>query len=133
MWSRTCMLSISLAFCLLACNSQEATYNPYYTLILSHLCANSYDHRFTFQYALWDFMRELENGSKVSKEKLGNVARAVGYVVARGGLSLTVFKVSSFHLSLLFKYADRRSRRLISHPFPNRSLNSLSPSWYILS
>lgn len=80
----------------LHCCGLEATYNPYYTLILSHLCANSYDHRFTFQYALWDFMRELENGSKVSKEKLGNVARAVGYVVARGGLSLTVFKAVDF-------------------------------------
>lgn len=41
-------------------------------------------------------MRELESGSKVSKEKVGNVARAVGYVVARGGLSLAVFKASSF-------------------------------------
>ncbi|OXG77281.1 MIF4G/MA4 domain-containing protein [Cryptococcus neoformans A2-102-5] len=80
----------------LHCCGLEATYNPYYTLILSHLCANSYDHRFTFQYALWDFMRELESGSKVSKEKVGNVARAVGYVVARGGLSLTVFKAVDF-------------------------------------
>lgn len=85
-----------LAFYSLVHDSQEATYNPYYTLILSHLCANSYDHRFTFQYALWDFMRELESGSKVSKQRVGNVARAVAYVVARGGLSLTVFKVSSF-------------------------------------
>lgn len=80
----------------LHCCGLEATYNPYYTLILSHLCANSYDHRFTFQYALWDFMRELESGSKVSKQRVGNVARAVAYVVARGGLSLTVFKAVDF-------------------------------------
>jgi nucleolar MIF4G domain-containing protein 1 len=90
---------------------QEKTYNPYYTLILNHLCAESYSHRFTLQYALWDFMRELGetsvggssaaekfgesgDGRKVEKERIVNVAKALAYVVARGSLDLTVFKVS---------------------------------------
>ncbi|WVQ97462.1 hypothetical protein IAU59_004575 [Kwoniella sp. CBS 9459] len=88
----------------LHCCGLEKTYNPYYTLILSHLCANSYDHRFTLQYALWDFMRELDESgaasskskSKSSRQKLVNVAKAVAYIVARGGLDLTVFKALDF-------------------------------------
>ncbi|WVQ82506.1 hypothetical protein IAT38_004635 [Cryptococcus sp. DSM 104549] len=80
----------------LHCCGLESTYNPYYTLILNHLTANSYDHRFTLQYALWDFMRELEGGSKVGKQRVGNVARAVAYVVARGGMDLTAFKAVDF-------------------------------------
>ncbi|WVF70452.1 hypothetical protein IAT40_005242 [Kwoniella sp. CBS 6097] len=87
----------------LHCCGLEKTYNPYYTLILSHLCANSYDHRFTLQYALWDFMRELEESGGASekrkgkgRQKLVNVAKAIAYIVARGGLDLTVFKALDF-------------------------------------
>ncbi|WVN89168.1 uncharacterized protein L203_104384 [Cryptococcus depauperatus CBS 7841] len=80
----------------LHCCGLEKNYNPYYTLILSNLCQNSYDHRFTFQYALWDFMRQLENGENGEKEKIGNVAKAVGYIIARGGLDLTIFKAVDF-------------------------------------
>ncbi|WWC66159.1 uncharacterized protein I206_100060 [Kwoniella pini CBS 10737] len=86
----------------LHCCGLEKAYNPYYTLILSELCSNSYDHRFTLQYALWDFLRELENSSgdstksKKLKTRTENVARAIGYVVGRGGLDLTVFKAIDF-------------------------------------
>ncbi|ODN78032.1 hypothetical protein L202_05115 [Cryptococcus amylolentus CBS 6039] len=105
------------------CCGLEPTYNPYYTLILNHLCANSYDHRFTFQYALWDFMRELENGSSVPKQKLGNVARAVAYVVARGGVDLTVFKAIDFTA-----LSKPLTRFLITFlPFFLIALQSISP------
>ncbi|KAK8866155.1 hypothetical protein IAR55_001306 [Kwoniella newhampshirensis] len=81
----------------LHCCGLEKTYNAYYTLILNHLCANSYDHRFTLQYALWDFMRELEDGGdKVGKQRLDNVAKAIAYVIARGSMDLTVFKAVDF-------------------------------------
>nr|XP_018267412.1 MIF4G/MA4 domain-containing protein [Kwoniella dejecticola CBS 10117]OBR89570.1 MIF4G/MA4 domain-containing protein [Kwoniella dejecticola CBS 10117] len=86
----------------LHCCGLEKTYNPYYTLILNELCSNSYDHRFTLQYALWDFLRELENSSgDISKSKklrtrTGNIAKAIGYVVGRGGLDLTIFKAIDF-------------------------------------
>ncbi|KAK6905960.1 hypothetical protein I203_106795 [Kwoniella mangroviensis CBS 8507] len=90
----------------LHCCGLEQTYNPYYTLILSNLCSNSYDHRFTLQYALWDFIRELESGSGEStklkkqkqKQRQENIAKAIGYVVGRGGLDLTVFKAIDFTL-----------------------------------
>ncbi|WWD17639.1 hypothetical protein CI109_102080 [Kwoniella shandongensis] len=83
----------------LHCCGLEKTYNAYYTLILNHLCANSYDHRFTLQYALWDFLRELEDGgstTKVGKQRMENVAKAMAYVIARGSMDLTVFKAIDF-------------------------------------
>ena len=73
----------------LHCSNLEKSYNPYYTLVLNHLCSESYNHRFTLQYALWDLLR-----GDVGE----NVAKAMAYIIARGSMDLTVFKVSfSFH------------------------------------
>ena len=69
----------------LHCSNLEKTYNPYYTLVLNHLCSESYSHRFTLQYALWDLLR-----GDVGE----NVAKAMAYIIARGSMDLTVFKVS---------------------------------------
>lgn len=78
----------------LHCCNLEKVYNPYYTLVLNHLCSESYNHRFTLQYALWDLLRG-DVGS--------NVAKAMAYIIARGSMDLTVFKVGptlvSFPLS----------------------------------
>ena len=68
----------------LHCCNLEKTYNPYYTLVLNHLCSESYSHRFTLQYALWDLLRE---GAGT------NVAKTMAYIIARGSMDLTVFKV----------------------------------------
>lgn len=81
---------------------QEKRYNPYYTLILNNLCAESYDHRFTLQYALWDFLRELGGeASKETRRRGVNVAKALAYVIGRGSLDLTVFKVRRDRPSIL--------------------------------
>jgi nucleolar MIF4G domain-containing protein 1 len=53
-------------------------------LVLNHLCAESYSHRFTLQYALWDLLRESAGT---------NVAKTMAYITARGSMDLTVFKV----------------------------------------
>lgn len=84
----------------LHCCGLEKMYNPYYTLILNHLCSASYDHRFTLQYALWDFLRGLDEGesaqsdAKARRRKTVNIAKAIAYIIARGSMDLTVFKVS---------------------------------------
>ncbi|KAK1925706.1 osmoregulation-related protein [Papiliotrema laurentii] len=76
----------------LHCCALEKRYNPYYTLVLNNLCAESYDHRFTLQYALWDFLRELAEGSKETRRRGVNVAKAMAYLIARGSMDLTAFK-----------------------------------------
>ncbi|GMK55154.1 hypothetical protein CspeluHIS016_0202100 [Cutaneotrichosporon spelunceum] len=79
----------------LHCVGMEATYNPYYTLVLNALCAGSYDHRFTLQYALWDLLRELADGG-VTDTRAGHVARAIAFLIARGSVDLTILKGVEF-------------------------------------
>lgn len=102
----------------LHCLAIEPNYNPYYALLLSHLTSTSYSHRFTLQYALWDFLRDLgqdEVGGEGTRgdvrgtsgfagldegkggKALGKVKRVgmgLGWVVSQGGVDLTVFKVN---------------------------------------
>lgn len=79
----------------LHCVGMEAAYNPYYTLVLNNLCANSYDHRFTLQYALWDLLRELGDGG-VPDTRAAHVARALAFLIARGSVDLTILKAVEF-------------------------------------
>lgn len=95
---------------------QEKLYNPYYTLVLARLL-QLHSHRFTLQYSLWDFFRELgegdvggtevvrafkESGSKsskasnVSKRHVRNWAKAYGWCIAKEGTTLAVLKPINF-------------------------------------
>jgi nucleolar MIF4G domain-containing protein 1 len=79
----------------LHCAATEKVYNPYHTLIINHLCSESYSHRFTLQYALWDFLRELgDSSTRDIKSRCANVAKTAAYIVGRKSLDLTVYKVS---------------------------------------
>ena len=88
----------------LHCVGSEQGYNPYYTLVLHHLCAMSYSHRFTLQYALWDFLRNIDGEDKQPKHKIENTAKALAYIVARGTMDLTIFKVCLWQNALTTGY-----------------------------
>jgi hypothetical protein len=102
---------------LLPPTQQEKLYNPFYTLVLSRLLA-LHTHKFTLQYCLWDFLRDLgegdvggaeivrafkESGSgakfggkdreRVPERKVRNWARGIGWCIAKEGVSLSVLKV----------------------------------------
>jgi len=79
----------------LHCCGMEGAYNPYYTLVLNNLCANSYDHRFTLQYAIWDFLRELDEGG-YSDERASNVAKTLAFLFGRGSVDVTILKALDF-------------------------------------
>lgn len=79
----------------LHCCGMEGAYNPYYTLVLNNLCANSYDHRFTHQYAIWDFLRELDEGG-ISDERASNVAKTLAFLFGRASVDVTILKVLDF-------------------------------------
>ncbi|KAJ9102045.1 hypothetical protein QFC19_004973 [Naganishia cerealis] len=102
----------------LHCCGVETQYNPYYTLILQNLCESSFSHRFTFQYAMWDFLREMGEtdvggaavinsgghsgtmgfgtDNKVSKTRIANLAKMCGWLIAKGAVDLTIFKPVDF-------------------------------------
>jgi nucleolar MIF4G domain-containing protein 1 len=101
---------------LLHCLSNEKTYNPYYTLIVSRLLtgsstSNTHSYQITLQYCLWDFFRALGEsevgGAEMIKSGFGtsseggssrrsrNMAKAYAWWCAKSGLGLNIFKVSS--------------------------------------
>ncbi|KIL67539.1 hypothetical protein M378DRAFT_122561 [Amanita muscaria Koide BX008] len=102
---------------LLHCCENEKTYNPYYTLVCQHLCQTAHSYKITLQYYLWDFLRDLGEshvgGNRIinnmkddaerfvdaktmSKFRLQNVAKAYGWWMAKGSVSLTILKPVDF-------------------------------------
>ncbi|KAJ9475294.1 Suppressor of glycerol defect protein 1 [Pseudozyma hubeiensis] len=101
---------------LIHCLGSESTYNPYYTLIGQEICRNHHGMRITLQYCLWDFLREIgqkqvggekfsaalfesedQGGSReVDPRRIGNMARAYAWWIARECLSLQSLKTIDF-------------------------------------
>ncbi|EUC56072.1 suppressor of glycerol defect protein, putative, partial [Rhizoctonia solani AG-3 Rhs1AP] len=95
----------------LHCCGNERAYNPFYTLVAHHLCQKSHSHRITLQYCLWDFLRSLgetqvggeaisredsANSDEISDSTIQNYAKAYAWWLARGSVSLTIFKPVEF-------------------------------------
>ncbi|KAG8700061.1 suppressor of glycerol defect [Ceratobasidium sp. 394] len=95
----------------LHCCGNERTYNPFYTLVAHHLCQKSHSHRITLQYCLWDFLRSLgetqvggaaisrdfdTSGDDVSDFTIANYAKVYAWWLARGSVTLTIFKPVEF-------------------------------------
>lgn len=92
---------------------QEKLYNPFYTLVLARLLS-LHTHKFTLQYCLWDFLRDLGEGevggadhvraskegggfskNRVPERQVRNLARAYAWCVAKEGVTLSIFKAGS--------------------------------------
>jgi nucleolar MIF4G domain-containing protein 1 len=74
---------------ILLCSGVEETYNPYYTLLAAKLC-ESKSHRYSFLYALWDNVRELDN---FGARRVFNLAKLVAGVLERSKVGLSVLKI----------------------------------------
>ena len=72
---------------LVACGA-ETVYNPYYTLLATRLCEEK-SHRYSFQYALWDNLRELNT---FPVRKVYNLAKLVAGVLESSRVHLGVLK-----------------------------------------
>ncbi|KAG9290202.1 hypothetical protein G9A89_022178 [Geosiphon pyriformis] len=100
---------------LLHCCGNEKIHNPYYDLIAERLCAHDYGFRVTFQYCLWDFLREcgendvggmeliqrsrmVDHATKmVPLRKIVNLAKLYAWVLSSGELSINILKTVSFN------------------------------------
>lgn len=45
---------------LLECAGHEVAYNPYYSHLAKEICSFDPSYKFTFQLALWDYMKTIE-------------------------------------------------------------------------
>ncbi|TIB41977.1 hypothetical protein E3P86_00595 [Wallemia ichthyophaga] len=91
------------------CAGNEKRYNPYYTMVASHLLSQSHSTRITLQYVMWDFLRELGeagvggseilkngatggDGSTVRTSRIDNLAKSLAWWVAKSSVPLSIFK-----------------------------------------
>ncbi|XP_007433909.1 nucleolar MIF4G domain-containing protein 1, partial [Python bivittatus] len=78
---------------LIDCCLQEKTYNPFYAYLSAKFC--EYERRFqmTFQFSMWDKIRDLGN---LSAAAFSNLVNLLTHLLKTKSLSLTVFKVIEF-------------------------------------
>ncbi|KAI9461662.1 hypothetical protein BJY52DRAFT_1357376 [Lactarius psammicola] len=123
---------------LVSCCGNENSYNPYYAFVGQHLCRTSHSYKITLQFCLWDFLRGIgeasvggaevvknlkgsEDGLEVndiSSTKMNNVANAYAWWVAKGCVTLSVFKPVDFTV------LKPRTRDFLSHFFRQLFANS---------
>uniref|UniRef100_A0A8C9FKQ7 Nucleolar MIF4G domain-containing protein 1 n=1 Tax=Pavo cristatus TaxID=9049 RepID=A0A8C9FKQ7_PAVCR len=78
---------------ILYCCLQEKTYNPFYAFLASKICG--YERRFqvTFQFSIWDKIRDLGN---LSASAISNLVSLLVHLVRTKSLPLSVLKVIEF-------------------------------------
>ncbi|KAI8639720.1 hypothetical protein BD408DRAFT_391902 [Parasitella parasitica] len=84
---------------MLQCTGNEKTFNPYYMLVSKRLCQVDHSFKVTFQYCLWDFLRECgesEVGGLERISRLSNTAKFYASLIADGALTLAVLKSVNF-------------------------------------
>lgn len=92
---------------LLHCAGAEQAYNPYYTLIARKVCSQDNKLKKAFQFALWDIFKRLgegDGGESVDKaaeedmsvQKIVNLAKLYGTLIAEGCLGMLVLKTLEF-------------------------------------
>ncbi|TRZ20267.1 hypothetical protein HGM15179_006852 [Zosterops borbonicus] len=94
---------------ILYCCLQEKTFNPFYAFLASKFCG--YERRFqmTFQFSIWDKIRDLENQSAAA---ISNLVSLLAHLIRTKSLPLSVLKVIEF--SELDKPKVRFLRQVLS-------------------
>ncbi|CAM9149843.1 unnamed protein product, partial [Bubo scandiacus] len=94
---------------ILYCSLQEKTYNPFYAFLANKFC--EYERRFqvTFQFSIWDKIRDLEN---LSATAISNLVSLLAHLLRTKSLPLSVLKVIEF--SELDKPKVRFLRQVLS-------------------
>ncbi|KAG0209594.1 suppressor of glycerol defect [Mortierella sp. GBA30] len=104
---------------LLHCAGNEMVHNPYYTLVGQRLCQHDHSFKITFQYSLWDLLREMgatdvggmekvkdgqviglddgsSGGKKVALRRLVNLSKMYSFLITSQDLSLVMLKTVTF-------------------------------------
>ena len=80
---------------LLHCCLNEKTYNPYYRLLAERFIEfDPKDFKYTFKYALWDYLKTLEN---LEVAQIVNLSKFCGDLFAREEIPLHFLKVIEFN------------------------------------
>ncbi|MDR3581684.1 MAG: hypothetical protein P4L67_00210 [Candidatus Pacebacteria bacterium] len=75
------------------CCGQEKYYNRFYALLGQKLCENKRDNKITFQYTLWDHMKNLH---RYTLRKINNLARLAAEMVHTFALPIAALRGLDF-------------------------------------
>ncbi|XP_074841168.1 nucleolar MIF4G domain-containing protein 1 [Carettochelys insculpta] len=78
---------------LIDCCLQEKTYNPFYAYLANKFCEYHRRFQMTFQFSIWDKIRDLGNLSAIT---FSNLVSLLAHLLKTKSLSLSVFKVVEF-------------------------------------
>ncbi|KAM6410999.1 LOW QUALITY PROTEIN: nucleolar MIF4G domain-containing protein 1 [Pluvialis apricaria] len=94
---------------ILYCCLQEKTYNPFYAFLANKFCECERRFQMTFQFSIWDKIRDLEN---LSAAAVSNLVSLLVHLLRTKSLPLSVLKVIEF--SELDKPKVRFLRQVLS-------------------
>ncbi|XP_049654747.1 nucleolar MIF4G domain-containing protein 1 isoform X2 [Accipiter gentilis] len=94
---------------ILYCCLQEKTYNPFYAFLADKFCKCERRFQVTFQFSIWDKIRDLEN---LSATAISNLVSLLAHLLRTKSLPLSVLKVIEF--SELDKTKVRFLRQVLS-------------------
>ncbi|PKK32337.1 nucleolar protein with MIF4G domain 1, partial [Columba livia] len=94
---------------ILYCCLQEKTYNPFYAFLANKFCECERRFQVTFQFSIWDKIRDLEN---LSATAISNLVSLLAHLIRTKSLPLSVLKVIEF--SELDKPKVRFLRQVLS-------------------
>ncbi|KFP13423.1 Nucleolar MIF4G domain-containing protein 1, partial [Egretta garzetta] len=94
---------------ILYCCLQEKTYNPFYAFLANKFCECERRFQMTFQFSIWDKIRDLEN---LSAAAISNLVSLLAHLLRTKSLPLSVLKVIEF--SELDKPKVRFLRQVLS-------------------
>ena len=76
------------------CCIQENPFNPYYAYLSQNLCASDRENQITFQYTLWD---KIKNLSEMTNIQTTNFIKLIIHLIQAKSLSVSILKVISFN------------------------------------
>ncbi|XP_054373211.1 nucleolar MIF4G domain-containing protein 1 isoform X2 [Molothrus ater] len=94
---------------ILYCCLQEKTFNPFYAFLANKFCGHERRFQVTFQFSIWDKIRDLEN---LSAAAISNLVSLLAHLIRTKSLPLSVLKVIEF--SELDKPKVRFLRQVLS-------------------
>jgi nucleolar MIF4G domain-containing protein 1 len=75
---------------LIACCAQEQVFNEFYVLLATQLCRDKPSYKYSYQFALWDHLKQMED---YSLRKISNLAKLTARLIVAGCVSVSSLKV----------------------------------------
>jgi hypothetical protein len=79
--------------------TEEKCYNPFYEILLDKLISVDKDHKYTFHYCIWDYMKIFENYNQSELKKIHNLSKLTSNLLLREKISLPVLLNFKFEQS----------------------------------